>query len=53
VYDELRAINADAAEPRARRILSGLGFTKDMQQRSVNKFSGEFYYFLFIIYFTF
>ncbi|XP_008483963.1 ATP-binding cassette sub-family F member 1 [Diaphorina citri] len=27
VYDELKSIEADAAEPRARRILAGLGFT--------------------------
>ncbi|CAF4866332.1 unnamed protein product, partial [Rotaria magnacalcarata] len=30
VYDELKAINADAAEPKARRILAGLGFTSKM-----------------------
>ena len=40
VYDELRAINADSAEPRARRILAGLGFTKEMQQRPTKHFSG-------------
>lgn len=31
VYAELKAIGADSAEPRARRILAGLGFTKEMQ----------------------
>lgn len=31
VYAELKAIGADSAEPRARRILAGLGFTKQMQ----------------------
>ena len=33
VYDELRAIGADQAEPKARRLLAGLGFDKDMQNR--------------------
>ena len=40
VYEELRAIGADQAEPKARRLLAGLGFTKEMQDRSTNKFSG-------------
>ena len=40
VYDELRAIGADQAEPRARRLLAGLGFSKEMQDRPTNKFSG-------------
>ena len=40
VYDELKAIGADSAEPRARRILAGLGFTKEMQQRQTRHFSG-------------
>lgn len=31
VYAELKAIGADSAEPKARRILAGLGFTKEMQ----------------------
>ena len=31
VYDELRAIGADQAEPKARRLLAGLGFNKEMQ----------------------
>jgi ATP-binding cassette subfamily F protein 1 len=40
VYDELKAIGADSAEPRARRILAGLGFTPAMQDRKSNQFSG-------------
>lgn len=41
VYAELKAIGADSAEPRARRILAGLGFSKEMQNRATNKFSGK------------
>lgn len=40
VYAELKALNADSAEPRARRILAGLGFSKEMQNRATNHFSG-------------
>ncbi|CAF0782729.1 unnamed protein product [Adineta steineri] len=40
VYDELKAINADAAEPKARRILAGLGFTAEMIMRPSKSFSG-------------
>ena len=40
VYDELKAINADAAEPKARRILAGLGFTPEMIRRPSKSFSG-------------
>jgi ATP-binding cassette subfamily F protein 1 len=40
VYDELQAINADAAEPKARRILAGLGFTPEMITRPSKSFSG-------------
>ena len=40
VYDELKAINADAAEPKARRILAGLGFTPKMIMRPSKSFSG-------------
>lgn len=40
VYDELRAIGADAAEPKARRILAGLGFTKEMMGRATKSLSG-------------
>merc|ERR1712055_1117498 len=37
---ELQAIGADQAEPKARRLLAGLGFDKAMQDRATNKFSG-------------
>merc|ERR1712241_339582 len=37
---ELQAIGADQAEPKARRLLAGLGFNKGMQDRATNKFSG-------------
>jgi len=40
VYDELRAIGAEQAEPKARRLLAGLGFSREMQERPTNKFSG-------------
>lgn len=40
VYNELKAIGADSAEPRARRILAGLGFSKQMQNRATKNFSG-------------
>jgi len=40
VYDELKAIGADSAEPRARRLLAGLGFSKAMMNRPTNSFSG-------------
>lgn len=40
VYNELKAIGADSAEPRARRILAGLGFSKSMQDRATKNFSG-------------
>lgn len=40
IYAELKALNADSAEPRARRILAGLGFTKPMQNRATKHFSG-------------
>lgn len=39
-YADLKAINADSAEPRARRILAGLGFSKSMQNRATKSFSG-------------
>ncbi|KAL0166006.1 hypothetical protein M9458_037850, partial [Cirrhinus mrigala] len=34
VYEELRAIGAAAAEAKARRILAGLSFTPEMQNRA-------------------
>ncbi|KAG8191664.1 hypothetical protein JTE90_016454 [Oedothorax gibbosus] len=40
VYEELRFIGADSAEARARRILAGLGFTREMQDRATKHFSG-------------
>ncbi|CAH2100170.1 unnamed protein product [Euphydryas editha] len=40
VYAELKAIGADSAEPRARRILAGLGFSREMQDRPTKNFSG-------------
>ncbi|EAT47793.1 AAEL001101-PA [Aedes aegypti] len=40
VYNELKAIGADSAEPRARRILAGLGFSRAMQNRATKDFSG-------------
>ncbi|XP_065830149.1 ATP-binding cassette sub-family F member 1-like [Oscarella lobularis] len=40
VYDELEAMGADSAEARARRILAGLGFTADMQDRPTKHLSG-------------
>ncbi|SPP89877.1 ATP-binding cassette sub-family F member 1 [Drosophila guanche] len=40
IFAELKAIGAYSAEARARRILAGLGFSKEMQDRPTNKFSG-------------
>ena len=40
VYEELQVIGADSAEPRARRILAGLGFSWGMQNRATKNFSG-------------
>ena len=40
VYEELEAIGADKAEAEARRILNGLGFTREMQERPTIHFSG-------------
>lgn len=40
IYEELKAIGADSAEPRARRILAGLGFSRSMQDRATKNFSG-------------
>merc|ERR1719357_946597 len=40
VYEERQAIGADQAEPKARRLLAGLGFDRGMQDRATNKFSG-------------
>ena len=40
VSEALNANNIDSLEPKARRILAGLGFTSDMQNKQVNHFSG-------------
>eukprot|EP00897_Mesotaenium_endlicherianum_P008441 jgi/Mesen1/7625/ME000004S07893 len=40
VYDRMRIIGAESAEAKASKILAGLGFTKDMQARSTQSFSG-------------
>lgn len=40
VYAELKATGAYSAEARARRILAGLGFSEEMQNRATNNFSG-------------
>ncbi|KAG8448680.1 hypothetical protein GDO86_015672 [Hymenochirus boettgeri] len=40
VYEELRASGAASAEAKARRILAGLGFTSEMQDRETRRFSG-------------
>ncbi|EDV27423.1 uncharacterized protein TRIADDRAFT_20563, partial [Trichoplax adhaerens] len=40
VYAELDAIGASSAESRARRILAGLGFTLEMQERPTKQLSG-------------
>lgn len=40
VYEELDAIGADKAEAKARRILNGLGFTREIQERPTKHFSG-------------
>lgn len=40
VYDRLDDISADLAEVKAARILHGLGFTKEMQQKQAKDFSG-------------
>ena len=40
IYDEMNAMKTDAAESKARRILSGLGFTADMMERATKNFSG-------------
>jgi ATP-binding cassette, subfamily F, member 1 len=40
IYEELSAMRADASESQARRILSGLGFTIEMQEAPTKHFSG-------------
>ncbi|XP_067940374.1 ATP-binding cassette sub-family F member 1-like [Watersipora subatra] len=36
----MKAIGVDSAEPKARRISAGLGFTKEIQERPTKHFSG-------------
>ncbi|KAF0696407.1 Aste57867_12825 [Aphanomyces stellatus] len=40
VYEQLAGMNASAAEARARRILFGLGFDSQMQEKATKDFSG-------------
>lgn len=40
IYDEMNAMGTDAADAKARRILAGLGFTKEMMERATKHFSG-------------
>ncbi|XP_076803818.1 ATP-binding cassette sub-family F member 1-like [Clavelina lepadiformis] len=40
LYEDMEAIGVASAEPRARRILAGLGFTVTMQARATQDFSG-------------
>nr|APD26546.1 ATP-binding cassette transporter subfamily F member 1 protein [Brachionus koreanus] len=40
IYEEMNAMKADAAEGKARRILAGLGFDKEMMERATKNFSG-------------
>ncbi|VVB05668.1 unnamed protein product [Arabis nemorensis] len=40
VYERLQILGSDAAEAQAAKILSGLGFTKEMQVRPTKSFSG-------------
>ena len=41
IYEQLQQINASSKESKARRILFGLGFNKEMQVRPTKYFSGE------------
>ncbi|ESQ45015.1 hypothetical protein EUTSA_v10011003mg [Eutrema salsugineum] len=40
LYKRLEDLGSDSAEPRASKILAGLGFTNDMQVRATQSFSG-------------
>lgn len=40
IYEELEAVESDTAPTRASVILSGLGFTSEMQERITSSFSG-------------
>jgi len=40
IYERLDELGADTAEVQAARILHGLGFTGEMQQKKLSDFSG-------------
>ena len=40
IYEQLQSMNASASESKARKILFGLGFNKEMQIRPTKYFSG-------------
>lgn len=40
IYEEMAQRNVENAEPKARKILAGLGFTQEMQGRPTKHFSG-------------
>ncbi len=40
IYEQLKIINASAAPARAARILSGLGFNEEEQNKAIDNFSG-------------
>eukprot|EP01138_Halocafeteria_seosinensis_P011696 gb/GECG01011952.1/.p1 GENE.gb/GECG01011952.1/~~gb/GECG01011952.1/.p1 ORF type:complete len:974 (+),score=234.57 gb/GECG01011952.1/:1-2922(+) len=40
IYEEMAQHNTENAEPKARKILAGLGFTEEMQERPTKHFSG-------------
>ncbi|CAI9781642.1 unnamed protein product [Fraxinus pennsylvanica] len=40
LYENLQLMGSDSAEAQASKILAGLGFTKDMQDRATQSFSG-------------
>ena len=41
IYEQLQSMNASASESKARKILFGLGFNKEMQIRPTKYFSGN------------
>jgi ATP-binding cassette, subfamily F, member 1 len=42
LYEEMATLNSDSAKPRARQVLSGLGFTRDVMESSCDLLSGGF-----------
>ena len=44
-YDRMEAIGANTAEFRARKILTGLGFTDSMMENPTGGLSGGLYFF--------